>query len=207
MMDALFDDKRVVTFTLMTWLILVLAVLKEVGLMDAHFMSFGPSAQTIFMGMTINTWYKWGLVAAFTFINTSVNDFMSDAISPWILNTITDHKTHYIPYPKWVCLTITQFWSIYCNIMSVFSIFLAMSQLDFVLIRMSADMLVNAYTTTKFMRNKTYCPVKYRQFSANAEDAELHELTSKETSVFSVDDGVLEEEKPIHKKGGSSEKV
>ena len=188
MMDALFDDKRVVTFTLMTWLILVLAVLKEVGLMDAHFMSFGPSETTIFMGITINSWYKWGLVAAFTFINTSVNDFMSDAISPWILNTITDHKTHYIPYTKCMCLTITQFWSIYCNIMSVFSIFLAMSQLDFVLIRMLADMMVNAYTTTKFMRSKTYCPIKYKKFSANHEEAELSELTARETSVFSVDD-------------------
>lgn len=194
MMDALFDDKRVVTVTLMSWLILVLGVLKEVGLMDAHFMSFGPSVKTVFMGMTIDTWYKWGLVAAFTFINTSVNDFMSDAISPWVLNTITDHKTHYIPYRKWVCLTITQFWSIYCNIMSVFSIFLAMSQLDFVLIRMSADMLVNAYTTTKFLRHKTYCPVKYRQFSANSDEAELRELTSKETSVFSVDEDKIDEE-------------
>jgi hypothetical protein len=191
----------------MTWLILVLIVLKEIGLMDAHFMSFGPSDLTIFMGVTINTWYKWGLVAAFTFINTSVNDFMSDAISPWILNTITDHKTHYIPYTKCVCLTITQFWSIYCNIMSVFSIFLAMSQLDFVLIRMSADMLVNAYTTTKFMRNKTYCPVKYRQFSASHEDAELRELTSKETSVFSVDDGMLEDETSTRKNGGGPEKA
>ncbi len=83
----------------------------------------------------------------------------SDALSPWILNTITDHKTRFILYPKWVCLFITQAWSMYCNIMSVFAIFLAMSQIDFVLIRMLADLrvLVNAYTTTKFMHNKTYC--------------------------------------------------
>jgi hypothetical protein len=87
---------------------------------------------------------------------------MSDALGPWILNTITDHKTRFIPYSKWICLGITQTWSVYCNIMSVFSIFLAMSQIDFVLIRMLADLSVNAYTTTKFMRNKTHCPRQYR---------------------------------------------
>jgi hypothetical protein len=160
--DALFDDKRVITMLLTVWLCLVLAVFKDIGLLDTKFMTLGPSEFTVFMGVTLNSWYKWGLVAAFTFINTSVNDFMSDALSPWILNTITDHKTRFIPYPKWVCLGITQTWSIYCNIMSVFSIFLAMSQIDFVLIRMIADLLINAYTTTKFMRNKTHCPRQYR---------------------------------------------
>jgi hypothetical protein len=163
--DALFDDKRVITMLLLCWLSLVLAVFKDIGLLDTKFMMFGPSESTIFMGVTLDTWYKWGLVATFTFVNTSVNDFMSDALSPWILNTITDHKTRYIPYPKYVCLGITQIWSIYCNIMSVFSIFLAMTQIDFVVIRMVADLLVNAYTTTKFMRNKTFCPDKYKILS------------------------------------------
>lgn len=161
--DALFDDKRVVTVVLMCWLLLVLVVFKDIGMLDSKFMTFGPSESTQFMGMVLNNWYRWGLVAGFTFVNTSVNDFMSDALSPWILNTITDHKTRFIPYPKWVCLTITQMWSMYCNIMSVFSIFLAMSQIDFVLIRMLADLVVNAYTTTKFIRDKTFCPEQYRK--------------------------------------------
>lgn len=163
--DALFDDKRVITFFLMIWLSIVLIVFKDIGLLDTKFMNLGPSESTVFMGVALNSWYKWGLVAAFTFINTSVNDFVSDALSPWILNTITDHKTRFIPYSKLVCLLITQLWSIYCNIMSVFGIFLAMSQIDFVLIRMVADLIVNAYTTTKFMRNKTFCPEQYRNMS------------------------------------------
>jgi hypothetical protein len=163
LIDALFDDKRVVAVALVCWLLLVLAVFKEIGMLDSKFMTLGPSNDTVFMGVVLNTWYKWGLVAAFTFINTSVNDFMSDALSPWILNTITDHKTRFIPYRKLVCLSITQIWSAYCNIMSVFAIFLAMSQIDFVLIRMTADLTVNAYTTTKFLRDKTFCPEQYRK--------------------------------------------
>ena len=90
--DALFDDKRVITVFLIVWLCIVLAVFKDIGLLDTKFMTLGPSNSTIFMGVTLNTWYKWGLVASFTFINTSVNDFVSDALGPWILNTITDQR-------------------------------------------------------------------------------------------------------------------
>lgn len=178
--DALFDDKRVITVFLMAWLSIVLVVFKDIGLLETTFMTLGPSESTVFMGVKLNTWYKWGLVAAFTFINTSVNDFVSDALSPWILNTITDHKTRFIPYPKLICLTITQTWSIYCNVMSVFGIFLAMSQIDFVLIRMVADLMVNAYTTTKFMRNKTFCPEQYKRMSSCEEGREMDTVKSSD---------------------------
>jgi hypothetical protein len=45
--------------------------------------------------------------------------------------------------------------------MSVFGMFLAMTQMDFVLIRMLADLTVNTYTNLKFMRFKEYSPSKY----------------------------------------------
>ena len=188
--DALFDDKRVITFFLMIWLSIVLIVFKDIGLLDTKFMTLGPSEFTVFMGVTLDTWYKWGLVAAFTFINTSVNDFVSDALSPWILNTITDHKTRFIPYSKPVCLLITQTWSIYCNIMSVFGIFLAMSQIDFVLIRMVADLTVNAYTTTKFMRSKTFCPEQYRGMSETDLDGKemIHIASNDKTPLKKVEE-------------------
>ena len=204
-LDALFDDKRVITGVLMFYLTLVLVTMKEIGLLDSKFMNIGPSDSTSFMGVTLNTWYKYNLVALFTFVNTSINDFMSDALSPWILNTITDHKSKYIPYSKCVCLIITQLWSLYCNIMSVFAIFLAMSQIDFVLIRMVADLTVNAYTTTKFIRHKTYCPVKYRKFcEADLEMEHMNSATS-ETSVFSVSDS-QDEDDCAHEQGGRGQK-
>ena len=190
--DALFDDKRVITFFLLIWLSIVLLVFKDIGLLDTKFMSLGPSDSTVFMGVTLNTWYKWGLVASFTFINTSVNDFVSDALGPWILNTITDHKTRFIPYSKPVCLLITQTWSVYCNIMSVFGIFLAMSQIDFVLIRMVADLIVNAYTTTKIMRNKTFCQEKYRQMSCE-EGKEMSHTVANDTTPLKKAEGNDEE--------------
>lgn len=160
-MDRVFDDKRAAVCVLMVWLMIVMILFNDIGLLHTSFMSFGPSPTAKFMGAVLDTWYKWGMVAIFTLVNTSVNDFMSDAISPWLLNTITDHKSKYIPYPKYVCLGISQLWSVYCNLMSVFGMFLAMTQIDFVLIRMLADLTVNTYTNLKFMRFKEYSPSKY----------------------------------------------
>jgi len=195
LMDTLFDDKRIITVLLILWLCIVITIFEDIGLMNTQFMTIGPSNSTLFMGMVLNTQYKWGLVAGFTFVNTAVNDFVSDALSPWILNTITDHKTRFIPYPKWVCFLVTQIWSVYCNIMSVFSIFLAMSQIDFVLIRMAADLTVNAYTTNKFMRNKSHCPEKYKHISDEGHEkgamceSELTSLKASDREVNSCDLG------------------
>ncbi len=161
--DRVFDDKRMAVGVLMLWLTLVMTLFKDIGLLDTTFMQFGPSDTAKFMGVVLDTWYKWGMVAAFTLVNTSMNDFMSDAISPWLLNTITDHKSRYIPYPKYICLGISQMWSVYCNLMSVFGMFLAMTQMDFVLIRMLADLTINSYTNLKFMRHKEYSPDKYHE--------------------------------------------
>jgi hypothetical protein len=190
--DRTFDDKRIAVAVLMIWLAIVMTVFKDLGLLDSNFMNFGPSKDTKFMGVVLDSWYKWGMVAAFTFVNTSINDFMSDAISPWILNTITDHKTKFIPYRKMTCLLITQLWSVYCNIMSVFGLFLAMSQVDFVLIRTFADLTVNTYTNMKFMRNKEYSPSKYydiemQPINESGETVRDASPTS-DPAVFSIDD-------------------
>jgi hypothetical protein len=195
--DRVFDDKRVAVSVLMVWLIIVMTVFKDIGLLDTSFMQFGPSPTAKFMGVVLDTWYKWGMVASFTLVNTAINDFMSDAISPWILNTITDHKSKFIPYPKHMCLAIAQLWSIYCNLMSVFGMFLAMTQIDFVLIRMLADLTVNTYTNLKFMRFKEYSTDKYNEIelqNINPKQGSIHGGQSQslliipEEARFSIDD-------------------
>jgi hypothetical protein len=189
-MDRVFDDKRLAVAVLMGWLTVVMTVFKDIGLLDTSFMSFGPSPTAKFMGVVLDTWYKWGMVAGFTLVNTSVNDFMSDAISPWIINTITDHKSKFIPYPKYICLGISQMWAIYCNLMSVFGMFLAMTQMDFVLIRMLADLTVNTYTNLKFMRFKEYSTSKYNDIEMQAMNPSTvaPDNNASRLAVFTIDE-------------------
>ena len=188
-MDRIFDDKRLAVTVLMVWLIIVMSIFKDIGLLDTSFMTFGPSSTAKFMGVVLDSWYKWSMVAGFTLVNTSINDFMSDAISPWILNTITDHKSKYIPYPKYMCLGIAQLWAIYCNLMSVFGMFLAMTQIDFVVIRMLADLTVNTYTNLKFMRFKEYSAAKYNDIELqNINPTRARQEEETEQTRFTIED-------------------
>jgi hypothetical protein len=84
--------------------------------------------------------------------------------------------------------------------MSVFGIFLAMSQIDFVLIRMVADLIVNAYTTTKFMRNKTFCREQYRHMSGSDQCVEGSEFRE-------MDQALPTDKTPLRKTGETEEEV
>lgn len=183
--DFVFDDKRIGVTCLMLWLGVVQWIFFEVGLFKGQYMQFGPSKQTLFMQTVLDTWYKWNLVALFTAVNTCINDFMSDSISPWLLNTITDHKTKYLPYPKYQCLLISQLWSMYCGIMGIAGLMITLTQVDFVIIRLICDLLVSFYTNYKFMRDKEYNPRKYYDLDVNiyTDDIEL-----KETSKFTIEE-------------------
>lgn len=160
-LHTIFDDKRLSIFCVMTWLTLLFMALYSLGFLHASFMTFGPSSHTKIMTMTIDNWYSWSMVAIASFISTVVSDFFGDSISPFIVNTIQDHKGQYLPYSKFQCFIIVQLWSFYCIFMSVFSLGLLTSQLDFIIIRTVADLLVNGFTTFKFLSHKRTEPALY----------------------------------------------
>ena len=165
---------------------LVIVLFYDMGLFKGQYTHFGPSPETKFMQMTLDTWYKWNMVAFFTAVNTCINDFMSDAISPWLLNTITDHKTKYIPYPKYQCLLISQMWTLYCGIMGIAGIMISLTQIDFVLIRIVCDLTISMYTNYKFMKEKMFDRNRYY-------DIELVELKDVTSSAVSEDGFGVEE--------------
>lgn len=164
-LDLLFDDKRIAITFMMCWLVVVLFGFSTIGLMSSNFMHIGPSENTKLMSLTIDTWHDWIMVASASFLSAIVNDFFSDSLGPWFLNTVQDQKTRYLPYSKSTCFVILQLYSIYCAFMSVFSVGLLMSQIDFLLVRLSADLLVNTYTTFKFLRGKEVNRRKYEEES------------------------------------------
>jgi hypothetical protein len=164
-LDLVFDDKRLAIIVLMMWLLVVIVSLQSIDLMHAEFMTFGPTPHTKFMTVSIDTWHKWWMLTIATFANTCVSDFMSDAIVPWLQNTVQDHKTKYLPYRKFTCYMISQMWGTYCNVMSIFAIGLMTSQIDFLAVRMLADLITNTFTCFKFMRNKVVDKAKYNMWN------------------------------------------
>ena len=161
-LDAIFDDKRVLAMLIAGWTCTICIIFICIMVDDeSPFLSFGPNPQTVLFGFKLDTWTKWGCVALYTFVSTCIADFTSDSVGPWITNTIQDHKNMYLPYQKWTCVCIVQTFSMYAIIMGTIHLFVALSQIDFMLMRMFADLLVNYYTTRRFMQFKQVDAHKY----------------------------------------------
>jgi len=118
----LFDDKRLAITVMMIWLVVIVVGFSSIGLLHSDFIKVGPSPTTKIMSLTISTWTNWFTVAIASFLSSIVNDFFSDSLGPWFLNTVQDQKTKYLPYNKTTCYIILQFYAIYCSFMSVFSV-------------------------------------------------------------------------------------
>ena len=167
MCQSLFDNKRVMTVFLLVWTVLSSVVFCVIMVDDnSPFLNFGPSARTVLFSVKLDTWGIWWCVAVYTFVSTAVATYASDSIVLWITNTVQDHKTQYIPYSKTMCLRIIQVFTCYAVIMLVIGLFVALSQVDFMLIRLAADLLVNHFTTFFFLKGKQVNLWRYTRHNA-----------------------------------------
>ncbi|MBC49772.1 MAG: hypothetical protein CMF24_08640 [Ilumatobacter sp.] len=183
----LFEDQRLLVGMLTVWTVLSSAVCYYIMLVDhSPFLSFGPNTRTVLFGVKLDSWFKWWVVAIYTFISTTIAAFASDAIVPWVTNTIQDHKTKYIPYPPWVCIVIIQLFTVYAVIMSVIGLFVALSQVDFMIIRLAADLIVNHVTTLYFVHGKIVDAARYREWTEGSELTHLCKNCTSETDAEAV---------------------
>jgi hypothetical protein len=169
--EKLFNDKRVITVFICIWSVLCAVVFYCIMAYDnSPFLNFGPSARTELFGVKLDSWPVWWAVAVYTFVSTAIAGYASDSIIPWITNTVQDHKTVYIPYSKFTCLVIIQVFTFYGVTQSMIGLFVALTQVDFMLIRLVADFLVNHYTTAWFLRSKQVNAAKYHEWERMKKD-------------------------------------
>lgn len=120
-------------------------------------------------GVKMDTWFKWWVTAIYTFVSTEIVAFAGDALIPFFNNVIQDHKTKYMPYSKITCLLLVQCFTIYGMLMSVIGMFVALTQVDFMLIRIAADLIVNSHTTSYFLKGKEVDAMKYNTWKQSGE--------------------------------------
>lgn len=167
MCEILFNDQRLVSLCIGVWSVASAAVFAVIMLNDnSPFLNFGPSPRTELFGVKLDSWWEWWAVALYTFFSTAIAAFSTDSVVPWITNTVQDHKNVYLPFSKFSCWMIIQVFTFYAVTQSVIGLFVALTQVDFMLIRMIADMIVNHFTTYWFLRNKKVDLHKYRQWAS-----------------------------------------
>lgn len=186
MCEHLFNDKRVITLFILLWSVSSAAVFFFIMLEDdSPFLNFGPSPRTELFGVKLDSWSVWWAVAVYTFLSTAIAAFASDSVVPWITNTVQDHKTHYIPYSKVTCWWIIQVFTFYGVTQSIIGLFVALTQVDFMLIRLLADFLVNHFTTFWFLKDKKVDAARYQRWVAR--DEEHTESMTGDTAMQSID--------------------
>lgn len=161
----IFDNKLLICAFLLFWTCASSTVFCIIMIKDgSNFLLLGPNKHNQLFGVKMDTWFKWWVTAIYTFVSTSIAAFASDSLCPFFTNVIEDHKTKHIPYSKFTCLMIVQVFTIYGVIMSVIGMFVALTQVDFMFIRIAADLIVNAHTTYYFLRGKVVNEALYNEW-------------------------------------------
>jgi len=199
----LFDEKRVLICILACWTITSSIVFGYILLKDGStFLICGPNDHNKLFGVPLNNWHKWCAVALYTFIATCIASFSGDAIFPFVSNVIMDPKTKYIPYSKFTCLIIIQTFTIYEVCFHVIGTFVALTQIDFTLIRIAADLLINYYTTGWFLRGKIVNKTKYDEWKKENDESNtvLKEMNDIKTDVNASDENGNKQDDSVHDK-------
>jgi len=189
MCQYLFNDRRVVVAFLGLWTVLCCAVFLHIMFLDGSaFLVVGPNKQTRLFNVPLDTWPKWWCVAVYTFVSTCIAAFASDSVAPFIVNTVQDHKTRYIPYTKTTCLIIIQVWTTYAVIMGTIGLFVALTQIDFLVIRLVADLIINFVTTTYLLHDKVFDVDLYRQWERDQGAVRTHAYEDELGEILVQDD-------------------
>lgn len=161
--SQVFKNKMYMTYAFLTWGFISVIIFSQLGAFHMQFMTIGPSEQSQLMGMKINTWSRWTFVATYSFLNTACNEFFGNALFPFFVNVIQDHKSVYLPYSKMTCNVISCAFDLYSHVMGIFSVYLLFSQIDFLALRCLADILVTFFTNRWFLQHKIVDPVAYER--------------------------------------------
>ena len=188
MCEKIFNDRRIITLLLAVWTFVSSAAFYWI-MVTAHspFLQFGPNNHTKLFGVAVDTWGKWWVVTIYTFVSTGIAAFASDSIAPFITNTVQDHKTVYIPYSKGMCLLIIQIFTTYSVVVSIIGLFVALTQVDFTIVRLLSDLIINHVTTAYFLRGKVVNAQRYHAWQ-ESQKGRLDVIDDDDTIDVSIDD-------------------
>ena len=154
----MFNDKRFTAFALLVWLVMIIIIFFSLGVLHSSFFRFGPSPSLHFMTIAIDTMEEWTMLAVYCCVDTLIKTFGHDSIVPWLTHTLSDPKCRTLPYRRSVCLAVMEVYFAYVHISGMFKFFLSLTQFDFVLINMLADMSMKIYSYSSYMESKAYIP-------------------------------------------------
>lgn len=151
-----FEDKIKLCTIMMMWVFFIFIIFFTFTERGHSFFTFGPSAHSVILGVRLNTWARWCMMACLTFFDTIMMEIVHDCLNPWIMTVIIDHKTKYLPYRKNTLIVISMVCGFFKTTSQTLLMFIMLSQVDFLLIRCLADLVVTYWSTDFFLKDKEF---------------------------------------------------
>ena len=117
------------------------------------FYSFGPSDKLSFIGIVIDTRFKYFCIVLYCFLNTIVRSAVHNILHPWIILNIQDstnkvqvkHAHEIVTFNN----VYTWFdWFIYINLL--------LAQIDMIIVELLSELIITNLITFKYIRDKKY---------------------------------------------------
>lgn len=122
---------------------------------DFKYFKYGPNSSLLFLGIRIVTWSEWLTLMLFGIITQAIKVFSDEVISPWIINTVMDHKAGKIEnFSHFEIQLICQTYYVFSATVKFIQIAITFSQIDIVISYIVTDLIVSFYTTRHFLMKK-----------------------------------------------------
>lgn len=147
------------SFLLLLWMGLALGgvLVTVLGGYTKTYFRWGPSESLVFLGTPVDTWEGYAALMSFSVVTQVVKVYADELISPFILNTVMDHKEPIIEkYGYWDILFVTQVYYIFSALVSLVQVAVAISQVDVAVAYVLADAIVSLYTTRIYLKDKAF---------------------------------------------------
>jgi hypothetical protein len=149
-----FSAQKQCACVLATWLFVVLLMVVTCTAHGGNYLRWGPDAALVVFGLVIDTWVKWGFLMCFVLVTQSLQVLSDETISPFILNTIMDHKDHTTLFSYAESQMICQSYYLFSAVAKLVHVAIAISQVDFVIAVIATNIMVSCYTTHVFLQAK-----------------------------------------------------
>jgi hypothetical protein len=142
------------SYLLLAWICVILIGVVIYSVSDTGLVQWGPNKSLFFLDIIIDTWQKWIALILFIMITQTLKVLADEIISPFIMNTIMDHKEKELHFSYSESQFICQSYYIFSGIAKVIHVSIAMSQVDCILVVLLTDVVISTYTTHIFLKNK-----------------------------------------------------
>jgi len=136
-------------------IVIALSARRQDGQKGFISVGFGPSPSLEFFTVPIDSWFRWLMLMLFVIIETIVENWLNQIGQSWVTNKVYDPNVHVLTYSHSETMILTVLSQLLWYIIQLIPVFLALTQIDLLCMRLLTVGGVTAFTTSLVIRPKS----------------------------------------------------